>query len=98
MTIHSFPTNQILEKLLVTRLIKELFAFMEPRHSLLCLQEPSLDCILSHFSPGHILLSYFFKVRFNIILPSTPRPLHLTFCQNSYLHHPSYRTRPFYPP
>jgi hypothetical protein len=44
-----------LEKLIVTHLVKELSAFMEPKDSLLC----SLDRILSHLNPVHAFTLYF---------------------------------------
>jgi hypothetical protein len=40
--------------------------------SLTYLQEPPLVTIMSQVNPTHILITYYFKIRFNIILPFTP--------------------------
>jgi len=41
---------------------------MEPENSLPCSQEPATGL---YCGPGHILTSYLFNMRINIIIPST---------------------------
>jgi hypothetical protein len=47
--------------------------FMELEGSLLCSEDPPPVAILSQMNPIHTSKSYFPKIHFNIILPSTPR-------------------------
>jgi hypothetical protein len=48
-------------------------SFMKPEASLSSSQSPPLDPLLSQMNPVHILKLHFFKIQFNIILPSTPK-------------------------
>jgi len=56
----------LLEKLIVTQLVKKFPPFMEP-------ESPPLALVLSHMHPVHTFSPHFRKVQFNIILPSTRR-------------------------
>ena len=47
--------------------------FMEPEGSHHVHNSPQLSHILSQITPFHVFPPYFFKIPFNIILPSTPR-------------------------
>jgi len=63
---------------------------------------PTLVRILSQINPAHTLTTYFFKVHFNIILPSTPvfklvsslhiflPKLHMHLCHACYMYRPSH--------
>jgi hypothetical protein len=46
---------------------------MEPGGSLSCSQEPATRPYPEAHRTVHTLLPYFLKIRFNIILPSTPK-------------------------
>jgi len=68
------PSNRVLlEKLIVTHLIRKIPTFLEPKCSLPCLQNLPLFPILSQMKPVHTFKTYVFKTHFNIILPSTTR-------------------------
>jgi hypothetical protein len=72
-----------------------------------CVQNsPPLVHILSQINPVHILTTYFFKIRSNIILPSTPKSSRVvsclqvfrsTFCTHL-ISHAYYMPRPTHPP
>jgi len=59
----------LIEKLIVSYLVKKLPASYEPECSLPC----SLVAVVSPTNPVHTFSSYFFKIHFNIILLYTPR-------------------------
>jgi len=68
---------------------------------------PPLNTILSHFHPPLILITYFRRIYFNVILPSSSRYWKCTFSkrppsQNSvyipYLSHPNYIHSQWYSP
>jgi hypothetical protein len=46
---------------------------MEAESSLSCTQDHATGLYPEPYNPVHILTPYFFKINFNIILPSTPR-------------------------
>ena len=56
--------------------------FMEPKGSVPCLQKPVTCPILRHINPFLTILYYFLNTNFNIILPSKPKSLSVSF-----LHH-----------
>jgi hypothetical protein len=64
----------MLEKLIVTQLVKKFLAFFEPESSLPCSQVP----ILSQMHPIHNSPLYFPRIHFNIIHSSTPRTYELS--------------------
>jgi hypothetical protein len=53
-------------------MVKEVLLIMKPKQWLSHSQEPTSGPIKKQMNPAHILTSYFFKINFNIILPSTP--------------------------
>ena len=59
----------LIEMLIVSYLVKKLPASDEPEGSLPCY----LVAVVSPTNPFHAFPSYFFKIRFNIILLYTPR-------------------------
>jgi hypothetical protein len=69
--------DRVLEKLIVAHLDKKVFPFYGPRNSFLCSEKPSLR-FLSQMNPVLILIAYFFKLHFNIIIPYTARPTNLS--------------------
>lgn len=75
-SVQQRPTNTmnqcvILEKLIVTNLVKTLS--VEPKRSLLCSCNPPLDPIQGLLNPIHSLIFYFLKIHLNNILPSISR-------------------------
>jgi hypothetical protein len=46
---------------------------MEPENSLPCSEKPTIETYSSQMTPVHTLIPYFFKICFNIILPSKPK-------------------------
>jgi hypothetical protein len=67
------------EKLIITDQIKRFPACCETRVHCRVHKSPSLEAIISLISPIHTLISYFFKIHFNIILPSVLRYSKLYF-------------------
>lgn len=64
---------EILQKLIIAQLVKEVFRFfMEPEGLSSCSRISLLVRILSQLNPVHILTIRFRKIHFNIILPFTP--------------------------
>jgi len=59
-----------MEKLTVTQLVKKLW---NPKVHCRVHNIPPLILILNQMNPVHISPPYFPKIRFNIIIPSTPR-------------------------
>jgi len=55
---------------------------MSPKISYRIYKSPPLEPILSQMSSVHIIMTYYFKIRFIIILPSTPRSLKWLFQRN----------------
>jgi len=73
MYIHSLtPWSRVLEKLLVTQLVKKFATFMDPRGSLSCSQETTTCPYSEPMNPVHIFPPFFPKIHSNIILPPMP--------------------------
>jgi len=62
----------LLEKLIVTQLVKNSPPFMELEGSLPCHNNPPLFPILNQTSLVHTFRPYFPRIHSNVILPSTP--------------------------
>jgi len=67
------PLSRVLEKLIVTQLVKEFPACYGIRKFITMFTRPRHWSVLSRLHPFHILLTYFPKIQFGINFPSTSR-------------------------
>jgi hypothetical protein len=71
----------ILEKAAFTQLVKNSLSVYESKGSLLLSLGPNLNVMC----PVHILITYYFKINFNIILPSMSLCLPIGFLASDFL-------------
>jgi len=73
------PWSRVLEKLTGSQLVKKFLHFMEPRSSLLCVQESTTCPYPEPDQSSPSLLSHFLKILLNTNLPSTPGSSYVGF-------------------